>query len=226
VLRDVSLTIEPGQNIAIVGRSGSGKSTLAKLIVGLLQPTEGTVMYDGHNLAELDLKALRRRIGVVPQAPYVFAGSIRDNIALVDPGAPSDRIVAAARRACVDEDVAQMPMGYETMVADGGATLSGGQRQRLALARALVSDPAVLVLDEATSSLDARTEQGVMESLTGLRSTRVVIAHRLSTVVNADRIIVIERGQIVEDGTHAQLLRLRGVYWQLVQAQLGEGDRA
>jgi ATP-binding cassette subfamily B protein len=226
VLRDVSLSIEPGQNVAIVGRSGSGKSTLAKLMVGLLQPTEGTVLYDGHNLAELDLKALRRRIGVVPQAPYVFAGSIRDNIALVDPGAPSDRIVAAARRACVDEDVAAMPMGYETMVADGGATLSGGQRQRLALARALVSDPSVLVLDEATSSLDARTEQGVIESLTGLRSTRVVIAHRLSTVVNADRIVVVEAGQIVEDGTHTQLIARRGIYWQLVQAQLGDEGRS
>jgi ATP-binding cassette subfamily B protein len=226
VLRDVSLSIEPGQNVAIVGRSGSGKSTLAKLMVGLLQPTEGTVLYDGHNLAELDLKALRRRIGVVPQAPYVFAGSIRDNIALVDPGVLSDRIVAAARRAYVNEDVAAMPMGYETMVADGGATLSGGQRQRLALARALVSDPSVLVLDEATSSLDARTEQGVIESLTGLRSTRVVIAHRLSTVVNADRIVVVEAGQIVEDGTHTQLIARRGIYWQLVQAQLGDEGRS
>jgi ABC-type bacteriocin/lantibiotic exporter with double-glycine peptidase domain len=222
VLSNISLRIEPGETVAMVGRSGSGKSTLGRLLIGLLMPSDGQVLYDGHDLATLDRKGLRRQIGVVPQAPHIFSGSIRDNLALCAGEASDDAITAASRRACIHEEIAAMPMGYDTPIADGAATLSGGQRQRLALARALVHEPALLLLDEATSSLDAATERAVMRSLSQLRCTRIVIAHRLSTVANADRIFVFDAGRVVEAGKHAELLRLRGVYWSLLQAQLSQ----
>jgi ABC-type bacteriocin/lantibiotic exporter with double-glycine peptidase domain len=219
VVRDVSLSIAPGSTIAIVGRSGSGKSTLAALLLGLHRPTEGRIVYDGYDLAELDHKLLRAQLGMVPQAPFIFAGSIRQNIALADPSLPFDRIVAAAKAADIDTDIRAMGMGYETVVADGGATLSGGQRQRLALARALVRDPAVLLLDEATSSLDATTERTVMDKLRNSRATRIVIAHRLSTIVRSDLIVVMHDGRVVETGTHEELLAKRGPYTTLVSDQ-------
>jgi ATP-binding cassette, subfamily B, bacterial len=225
VVRGVSLVIEPGSTIAIVGRSGSGKSTLAALLLGLHRPSEGRIFYDGYDLAELDHRVLRQQLGMVPQQPFLFAGSIRHNIALSDAGATQDRVMAAARRAAVHEDIAAMPMGYETIVSDGGGTLSGGQRQRIALARALLHDPAVMVLDEATSSLDATTEKQVMDNLLGLRCTRIIIAHRLSTIVNADKIVVMEQGRLVEVGSHAQLLRRGGHYAGLVADQAFAGDR-
>ena len=219
VVRDVTLRIEPGSTVAIVGRSGSGKSTLAALLLGLHRPTEGRIIYDGYDLTELDHKLLRQQLGMVPQSPFIFSGSIRANIALTDPSLAFDRVVAAAKKASIDEDIRQMAMGYETIVADGGATLSGGQRQRLALARALVHDPAVLVLDEATSSLDATSERVVMETLRGLRATRIIIAHRLSTIVRADLIVVLQDGRCVESGTHDELVRKRGAYAALVADQ-------
>jgi ABC-type bacteriocin/lantibiotic exporter with double-glycine peptidase domain len=219
VVRDVSLSIEPGSMVAIVGRSGSGKSTLAALLLGLYSPTEGSIVYDGYDLAELDHRKLRQQLGVVPQQAFLFSGSIRSNLALADPLAPYESIAAAARRACIDEDIRAMPMGYETILSDGGASLSGGQRQRLALARALLHEPAILLLDEATSSLDAATERSVMATLTELRVTRIVIAHRLSTVAGADRIIVMDEGFVVESGTHAELLARRGRYAGLVEGQ-------
>jgi ABC-type bacteriocin/lantibiotic exporter with double-glycine peptidase domain len=226
VVRDVSLAVAPGQSIAIVGRSGSGKSTLAALLLGLHKPTEGRIVYDGYDLAELDHRGLRHQLGMVPQQPFIFAGSIRSNITLSDPSLPFDRVIAAARRASIHDDIRAMAMGYETPVADGGSTLSGGQRQRLALARALTRDPAVLVLDEATSSLDATTEREVNENLRSLRMTRIVIAHRLSTVVNADRIIVMDEGQIREIGTHEELLAKGGAYAALVADQTFGGEAA
>jgi ABC-type bacteriocin/lantibiotic exporter with double-glycine peptidase domain len=226
VLSDVSLRIEPGETVAMVGRSGSGKSTLGRLMIGLLAPTQGKVLYDGQDLATLELNGLRRQIGVVPQAPHIFSGSVRDNVALCVGEAADDVITAAARRACIHDEIAAMPMNYDTPIADGGATLSGGQRQRLALARALLNEPALLLLDEATSSLDAATERAVMRSLSELRCTRIVIAHRLSTVVDADRIFVFEAGRLVESGKHPALLRLRGVYWSLLQAQLRQDGEA
>lgn len=226
VVRNVDLAIAPGSTLAIVGRSGSGKSTLAALLLGLHRPTEGHIVYDGYDLTELDHKLLRQQLGMVPQAPFIFAGSIRQNIALTDPSLPFDRVVAAARRANIDDDVRAMGMGYETIVADGGATLSGGQRQRLALARALVHDPAVLLLDEATSSLDATTERSVMDNLRKLRATRIVIAHRLSTIVRADLIVVMHDGRIVETGAHEELLRRGGAYAALVSDQTFTAEKS
>ncbi|HLL20686.1 MAG TPA: peptidase domain-containing ABC transporter [Kofleriaceae bacterium] len=226
VVQDVSLRIEPGSTVAIVGRSGSGKSTLASLLLGLHQPAEGRIMYDAYDVTELDCRALRRQFGVVPQAPFIFSGSIRSNIALADPTAPFERVVAAARRADIDDEIRALGMGYETIVADGGASLSGGQRQRLALARALLDDPVLLLLDEATSSLDATTERAVMESLRSLRATRIVIAHRLSTIAHADQIVVMHQGRIVEMGRHAELVVAGGVYAALIADQaFGERPR-
>jgi ABC-type bacteriocin/lantibiotic exporter with double-glycine peptidase domain len=224
VVRNVSLSVQPGSTVAIVGRSGSGKSTLAALLLGLHKPTEGRIIYDGYDLSELDHKQLRQQLGMVPQTPFVFSGSIRNNIALTDPQTPFERIVAAARKASIDADIRAMPMGYETLVADGGATLSGGQRQRLALARALLHDPAILLLDEATSSLDATTERAVMDSLRKMRATRLIIAHRLSTIVNADTIVVMEDGRVVETGRHHELLMRGGAYAALVSDQTFTGS--
>ncbi|MCE9576818.1 MAG: peptidase domain-containing ABC transporter [Deltaproteobacteria bacterium] len=219
VVTDATLAIGAGTTVAIVGRSGSGKSTLAKLMLGLHAPTDGRILFDGNDLAGLELRSLRRQVGLVPQSPYVFAGTVHDNIALADPTVSRERIVEAARAACIHDDILAMPMGYESLIADGGASLSGGQRQRLALARALLHRPAVLLLDEATSALDSHTERGVMASLDALRCTRIVIAHRLSTIASADVIVVVDGGRIVETGRHAELVRRGGPYAQLVAAQ-------
>ncbi|HSR98483.1 MAG TPA: peptidase domain-containing ABC transporter [Kofleriaceae bacterium] len=220
VVRDVSVDIRSGMTVAIVGRSGCGKSTLARLVAGLYRPSDGRVMFDGHDLMHLELKSLRRQIGVVFQSPSLFAGSIRAAISLSDPAATLERIAEAARLAAVDEDIRAMPMGYDTVLADGGASLSGGQRQRVALARALVHKPAVLILDEATSALDSETERRVSKNLEDLRCTRIVLAHRLSTIVNADLILVMDAGEVVESGTHHELLSRGQHYARLVAAQL------
>ena len=219
VLKDVSLRVEGGSSIAIVGKSGSGKSTLAALLLGLYPPSEGTIRYDDHNLADLDWRSLRWQIGIVPQKPYIFSGSIRENIALTNSEAPYERIVAAARAACIHDDIAALPMGYENLIADGGSSLSGGQNQRLALARALLHQPSILLLDEATSALDTKTERAVMENLCALRCTRIIIAHRLSTVVGADRIVVMDGGCIADVGTHRELLKRSRLYSGLIAAQ-------
>jgi ATP-binding cassette, subfamily B, bacterial len=220
VVRDVSVGIEPGSFVALVGRSGAGKSTLASLLIGLVPPTSGRILYDGEDLARFDLRALRRQLGVVPQHPYLFGASIRATIALADPTLPLSDLVEAAKLASVHDDIMAMPMGYDTLIADGGASLSGGQRQRLALARALVGRPAVLLLDEATSALDAFTEQKIQDALGRLRCTRVVVAHRLSTIRHADLILVMSDGQVVERGTHDDLIARPGTYTELLAAQL------
>jgi ATP-binding cassette subfamily B protein len=220
VVRNVSVDIRAGMTVAIVGRSGCGKSTLARMIAGLYQPTEGRVTFDGHDLKRLELKSLRRQIGVVFQSPSLFAGSIRAAIGLSEPTATLEKIVDAARLAAVEDDIRAMPMGFETILADGGASLSGGQRQRVALARALVHKPALLILDEATSALDSETERRVIRNLEDLRCTRIVLAHRLSTIVNADLILVMDGGEVVESGTHQELLSRGQHYSRLVAAQL------
>ncbi len=217
---DVDLDVPAGCFVAIVGPSGAGKSTLAKLLLGLYSPTAGRVMFDGVDIRSLDLGSVRRQLGVVPQAPALFAMSVRENIALGRPGAPLEQVIGAARLAAIHDELVALPMGYETVLADGGASLSGGQRQRLALARALLFDPAVLVLDEATSALDALTEHAVQHALASLQCTRVVVAHRLSTVVGADMIIVMDRGRVVEVGSHAELVARHGTYHQLYRRQL------
>jgi ABC-type bacteriocin/lantibiotic exporter with double-glycine peptidase domain len=219
VVEDVSLSIAPGQFVAIVGRSGAGKSTLAALLLGLYRPETGRIVYDGVDLAELDLRALRQQLGVVTQQHDVFGASIRDNIALSDPALPLDAIVEAAKLAGLHEDIMAMPLGYQTPLIERGGSISGGQRQRLALARALVRQPVILLLDEATSSLDAVTEAEVQRSLAGLACTRIVIAHRLSTVVRADLLLVMDAGRLVEADTHEALLAANGVYAELVRAQ-------
>ncbi|WP_434390550.1 peptidase domain-containing ABC transporter [Melittangium boletus] len=219
VVKDVSLQVRPGQFVAIVGRSGAGKSTLAHLLLGLYLPSEGAIRYDGHSLVELDLYDLRGQMGVVMQNPMLFRGDIRRNIAYHDTDLSLDAVIEAARRAQVHDDIMAMPMQYSTLLSEMGGSISGGQRQRLALARALVHDPAILLLDEATNALDVKTERAVQEALERLRCTRVVIAHRLSTIQDADLILVMDKGRLVEQGTHAELMALRGHYFGLVSAQ-------
>ncbi|MGH1342804.1 MAG: peptidase domain-containing ABC transporter [Nannocystales bacterium] len=216
-VREVSVEIKPGQCVAVVGASGAGKSTLAKLLVGLYPPTAGRVLYDGIDLAGLELRSVREQLGVVTQRTDLFAMSVRENVALGQPGLTLEAVTDACKRAAIHDDIVALPMGYETILADGGASMSGGQRQRIALARALASKPATLLLDEATSNLDTVTEAAIERSLAALECTRVVIAHRLSTVLNADLILVMERGEVVEMGTHRELLRTGSVYRRLYE---------
>ena len=219
VISDVSLDVEPGSFVALVGASGAGKSTLANLMLGLYRPTVGTVLLDGHDLETLDLRWVRRRLGVVTQNPYLFGRSIHDNIALAEPGLDIDGVVAAAELAQIHDEIAAMPMGYATEIGQGGNTISGGQRQRIALARALASRPSMLLLDEATSNLDAITERRIHEQLDRLRCTRIVIAHRLSTIRSADLIVVLDRGRVVEAGGYGELLAAGGCFAALIAAQ-------
>jgi ABC-type bacteriocin/lantibiotic exporter with double-glycine peptidase domain len=219
VVQDVSLEVKAGQFVAIVGRSGAGKSTLAHMLLGLYLPTSGVIRYDGVALHEMDLQEVRRQMGVVMQVPSLFRGDIRRNIAYADPTLPLEKIIDAARRAQIHDEIMAMPMNYETVLAEMGLSLSGGQRQRLALARAVVHDPPILLLDEATNALDVKTERAVQDAIAQMKCTRVVIAHRLSTIQNADLILVMDQGRLVERGTHEELLALRGHYHGLVSAQ-------
>ena len=221
VLDDVSLTVEPGTKVALVGRTGAGKSTLGKLLLAMHMPTCGRVLFDEHDLASLDLQAVRSQIGAVLQEPYLAAGTLRENIALTAEGASYADVVDAAKRAALHDDIASLPMGYQTLVTDGGTTFSGGQRQRCVIARALLSSPSILLLDEATSALDAESQRVVETHLARSKATRIVIAHRLSTVIDADQIVVVERGRIVEAGRHDELIAKRGAYFDLVRAQSG-----
>jgi len=190
-----------------------------KLLAGLYAPTEGMVCIDGHDLQSLDLRSVRRRLGVVLQDPYLLSATVAENIALRRPDAPLQDVIAAARLAAIDEDIAGLPLGYSTTLANGGAEFSGGQRQRIALARALLDRPSVLVLDEATSHLDSPTEAQIELNLRGLDITRIVVAHRLSTVRDADLILVVENGLVVETGRHAELVAARSRYAAMVASQ-------
>jgi ATP-binding cassette subfamily B protein len=218
VVQDVSLDIHPGMAVALVGPSGSGKSTLLALLSGMHKPLTGEIAYDGRSLHEMDLRAVRQQIGIVPQHPFIFGGTIRENVALTAPGAPLDRIANACKVSSFHDDVTAMPMGYDTVVSDGGGSLSGGQRQRVAIARAVIRNPSLMLLDEATSALDNATEKRVIENLERQRCTRITVAHRLSTIRNADLIVVMDKGRIVEQGKHDQLVAQGGLYSILVKA--------
>jgi ATP-binding cassette, subfamily B, bacterial len=220
VLRNISVVIGAGQKVAIVGKSGSGKSTLLKILLGLHAPTEGEVFHDRLPFRELEYRSVRRQYGAVLQESFLFSGSIRRNIAFHDPDLPLERVMAAARLAGIHDEIAAMPMSYDTVLTEGGNGLSGGQRQRISLARAIAHHPSVLLLDEATSHLDALTEQTVDSNLARLPCTRVVIAHRLSTIRNADLILVMNDGEIVERGTHEELVALNGYYAHLIRSQM------
>jgi ABC-type bacteriocin/lantibiotic exporter with double-glycine peptidase domain len=219
VLRDISVTIQPGQKVALVGATGSGKSTLAKLLLSLYTPTEGEILFDGMRLESLDYRTVRRQFGVVLQEASLYSGSIRQNIALNDPHLPLDEVIRAAQLAHIHDEILKMPMAYETPLAEGGTGLSGGQRQRISIARAVAHQPAVLLLDEATSHLDGVTEELVDRSLQCLPYTRIIIAHRLSTIRNADLILVLAQGKIVERGSHQELSALGGHYAAMVSSQ-------
>jgi ATP-binding cassette subfamily B protein len=223
ILQGISLQVPAGKTVAIVGRSGSGKTTLAKCLAGLLEPTEGAILFDGLDLKTLNYRDVRRQIGFVLQDAYVFADSISQNIGFGDDEPDMERVVWAARAAAADEFIERLPFGYDTRVGETGLALSGGQRQRVAIARALYHRPPILVFDEATSSLDTESERSVQQNIEELLRGRTafVIAHRLSTVRNADLIVVLERGRIVEQGTHDELMKREGLYYYLASQQLG-----
>jgi ATP-binding cassette subfamily B protein len=216
-LQDIDLTIPPGQTVALVGETGAGKSTFAKLVARFYDPTDGAVLVDGHDLRSVEAESLRSRMGIVPQEGFLFSGTVRENIGFGAPGATDEEIADAANAVGAHDFIEALEHGYHTQVGERGVQLSAGQRQLLAFARALVADPRILVLDEATSNVDVHTESLIEEGLRRLVAgrTAIVIAHRLSTIQHAGRIIVLEHGQIVEQGTHDELLEAGGRYWEL-----------
>lgn len=221
-LENITFEVQPGQTIALVGRSGCGKTTISKLILGLYPPTEGKILIDGYDITCISMQSLRQQIGVVDQDTFLFGGTIRENISISQPSAKLEEIIEAARQAGADQFIKELPMGYETQIGEAGGMLSGGQRQRLAIARALMGNPRLLIFDEATSSLDTESERLIQTNMTTIAQDRttIVIAHRLSTVRNADLILVLDRGVLVEQGNHDQLMAKRGHYFYLNQQQL------
>lgn len=219
VVDDLSIKIRPGQYVAIVGKTGCGKSTLMRLLLGFEKPQKGAVYFDGKDLNSLDLKSLRRKIGVVMQDGKLFQGDIFSNISITAPWLTQDEAWEAADMAGIGDDIRKMPMGMHTLISEGSGGVSGGQRQRLMIARAIAAKPKILMFDEATSALDNLTQKIVSESLNKLKCTRIVIAHRLSTIRQCDRIVVLDQGKILEDGTYEELIEKNGYFAELVERQ-------
>ncbi len=219
VLRHVSFEVPPGEMIGLVGHSGAGKSTTINLICRFYDPDEGEVLIDGIPIRRLRLEDLHSHMGVVPQDTFLFSGTIAENISYAKPGATREEIVRAAKIANAHDFILRKPDGYETLVGEGGAGLSAGERQRVAIARAVLHNPRILILDEATSQVDVQTEKQIQEAINRLAEgrTTVAIAHRLSTLKNADRLLVLKNGEIAEIGTHNDLLEQQGEFYRLVQ---------
>ncbi|KXK41238.1 ABC transporter ATP-binding protein, partial [Nitrosomonas europaea] len=224
----LSLTVHAGQTIALVGATGSGKSTVVKLLLRFYEPQQGRILLDGHDIRDLRLHDLRKSIGLVSQDVYLFHGTVYENIAYGSSSASMEDVIAAARTAEAHDFIMELPDDYQTIVGERGQKLSGGQRQRISIARAVLKNPPVLVLDEATSAVDNETEAAIQRSLERITvgRTTIVIAHRLSTIRNAHCIYVLDKGEVVETGTHEALLARNGLYANLWQVQTGEKMRA
>ncbi|MEM9585659.1 MAG: ABC transporter ATP-binding protein [Planctomycetota bacterium] len=222
VLHDIDLDVQAGQTVALVGRSGAGKTTLTNLIARFYDPTSGSICFDGHDLRDIDLGSYRSLLGIVEQDVFLFDGTVAENIAYARRRASQEEVIAAATAAAADEFIQGLPEGYQSIIGERGVKLSGGQRQRLAIARAILADPQILILDEATSNLDSESERLIQQSLAELLENRTafVIAHRLSTIVNADKIVVLDAGRVIETGTHDELLHKGGSYQQMVHLQM------
>jgi ABC-type bacteriocin/lantibiotic exporter with double-glycine peptidase domain len=219
VIDNISLKISPGQYVAIVGKTGCGKSTLMRLMLGLEKARKGVIYYDNKDIEKIDLKSLRQKIGVVMQDGKLFRGDILSNITIASPNIPAEKVWEAAEIAGIADDIKKMPMGIKTIVSEGSRGISGGQKQRILIARAIVTNPKILMLDEATSALDNVTQKKIADSLEGLNCTRIVIAHRLSTIKQCNRIIVLDKGKIAEDGTYDELMQKNGLFAELVSRQ-------
>ena len=223
ILNGITMQMAPGQMVALVGRSGCGKTTLIKLIAGLLEPTEGTILFDNVDLKNLNYRDVRRHIGMVLQENHIFNETIARNISFGDPEPDLDRVLWAAQAAAAHDFIMRLPLGYETKIGESGLSLSGGQKQRVAIARAIYNNPPVIIFDEATSALDTESERAIQDNLGRLMAgrTTIVIAHRLSTVREAHAIVVLEKGSVAEIGTHDELMAQRGLYFYLSSQQMG-----